>query len=88
MNTKADQVIEYHKTFNTGPIRLFTILSGLKLEIKLPGMRLTGKAPKCSTILRREFGLSGKPEKLYAQFLALLVKHDIIQLMEDAHNAN
>jgi hypothetical protein len=77
MNTKADQAIEYHKSFNTGPIRLFMILSGLKLEIKIPGMRLTRKAPKCSTIIRKEFGLSGKPEKLYAQFLALLVKHEI-----------
>ena len=50
--TKADQHILYHLTFETGPIRLFTILSGLKLEIKIPGMRLTRKAPKCSTILR------------------------------------
>jgi len=77
MNTKADQHIQYHLSFNTGPIRLFTILSGLKLEIKIPGMRLTRKAPKCSTILRKEFGLSGKPESLYQQFLALLVKHEV-----------
>lgn len=77
MNTKADQRVAYHKTFETGPVRLFTILSGLKLEINIPGMRLTAKAPKCSTILRQEFGLSGKPRKLYAQFLDLLVKHGI-----------
>jgi hypothetical protein len=77
MNTKADQHIAYHLTIPTGHIRLFTILSGLKLEIKIPGMRLTRKAPKCSTILRKEFGLSGKPEKLYDQFLALLVKHEV-----------
>lgn len=77
MNTKADQVIESHKAIPTGHIRLFTILSGLKLEIKIPGMRLTRKAPKCSTILRQEFGLSGKPQKLYDQFLALLVKHEV-----------
>lgn len=61
--------------------RLDEILTGLKLEIKFPGMRMTRKAPKCSTILRKEFGLSGKPEGL---FFALLVKHDIIQAMEDA----
>lgn len=77
MNTKADQHIAYHLTIPTGHIRLFTILSGLKLEIKIPGMRLTRKAPKCSTILRQEFGLSGKPQKLYDTFLQLLVKHEV-----------
>lgn len=76
-NTKADQHIQYHLTFPTGSTRLFMLLSGLKLEIKIPGMRLTRKAPKCSTILRREFGLSGKPQKLYDQFLQLLVAHGI-----------
>jgi len=77
MNTKADQAIQQHLSFPTGHIRLFTILSGLKLEIKIPGMRLTRKAPKCSTILRKEFGLSGKPQKLYDQFLQLLVAHNV-----------
>ena len=77
MNTKADQHIQYHLTIPTGHVRLFMILSGLKLEIKIPGMRLTRKAPKCSTILRQEFGLSGKPQKLYDQFLALLVRHEV-----------
>ena len=77
MSNKADQHIEYHLTIPTGHIRLFMILSGLKLEIKFPGMRMTRKAPKCSTILRKEFGLSGKPENLYNQFLALLVQHNV-----------
>jgi hypothetical protein len=77
MNTKADQHIQFHLTMPTGHVRLFMILSGLKLEIKIPGMRLTRKAPKCSTILRKEFGLSGKPQALYDQFLALLVKHEV-----------
>ena len=74
---QAEAVIMHHLTFPTGHISLFTILSGLKLEIKIPGMRLTRKAPKCSTILRQEFGLSGKPQKLYDTFLALLVKFQI-----------
>jgi hypothetical protein len=77
MNTKADQHIQYHLTIPTGHFRLFTILSGLELEIKIPGMRMTRKAPKCSTILRKEFGLSGKPQKLYDQFLTLLVQHGV-----------
>jgi hypothetical protein len=82
MNTKADQAIEYHKSFATGGIRLNMILSGLKLEIRIPGMRLTRKAPKCSTILRKEFGLSGKPDKLLAQFEALLVKHGLLVIVD------
>lgn len=69
---KAIQQIEYHKTFATGKIRLAMILRGLQMEIKFPGARMTAKAPKCSTILRNEFGLSGKPPKLLTQFEDLL----------------
>lgn len=76
--SKADERIEYHKTFETGPTRLGYILSGLKFEIET-GMRLTAKAPKCSTILRKEFGLSGNPEKLFYAFKALLAKHGLIE---------
>lgn len=35
--------------------RLLTIRSGLKLEQK--GFRLTSKAPKCSAIVKAEYGL-------------------------------
>jgi hypothetical protein len=80
MNTKATEQIEHHKTYAMGGIRLRMILSGLKFEIKYPGMRLTAKAPKCSTILRKEFGLSGKPDKLLAQFEALLVSHGFVEV--------
>lgn len=52
--------------------RLNMILNGLKMEAKFPGARLTGKAPKCSTIVRREFGLRGNHEKLIAQFEPLV----------------
>ena len=47
--------------------RIMTILNGLRLEIRCPGMRLTAKAPKCSTIVRREWGFKGRPEKLLEQ---------------------
>ena len=80
-NSKATQQIEYHKSFATGGIRLRMIRSGLKFEIRCPGMRLTAKAPKCSTILRREFGLSGKPEKLLAQFEAMLEAHGFLEVV-------
>lgn len=70
--SQAEQVIQEHLNIPTGPIRLNLIKRGLEMEIKFPGSRLTGKAPKCSTILRKQFGLSGKPEKLLAQYTALL----------------
>jgi hypothetical protein len=71
-------VIAQHLTFATGSIRLRMIRRGLEMEIKVPGMRLTAKAPKCSTILRREFGLSGKPEKLLVQYTALLTAAGVL----------
>jgi len=71
MNSKANEAIAHHLTFATGPVRLRMIQRGLRFEIKT-GMRLTAKAPKCSTIIRREFGLKGKPASLLTQFSELL----------------
>lgn len=51
----------------TIPIRNFMIEQGLRMEIKF-GMKLTGRAPKCSTILRQEFGMQGTPVSLYMQW--------------------
>ena len=75
---KAREQIQHHLTIPTGRVRLMMIRSGLSLEIKHPGMRLTAKAPKCSTILRREFGLSGRPPKLQALFEQLLAEAGVI----------
>lgn len=55
------------ETRQTIPIRNFMIEQGLRSEI-LFNMRLTGKAPKCSTILRQEFGMQGTPVSLYVQW--------------------
>lgn len=79
MHTKAVQQIEYHKTFETGPARLCMLLSGLKFEIET-GMRLTNKTAKCSTILRREFGITGTRNNQYFGFLGLLVQAGIVSL--------
>lgn len=38
--------------------RLLTIRQGLKIESM--GMRLTSKAPSCRSIVKREFGITGK----------------------------
>lgn len=46
--------------------RLMMIRSGLVLE-RDTGMRLTSKAPKCTTICRREFGFKGNHTKMLQQ---------------------
>lgn len=51
--------------------RMQTILQGLKMEQR--GMRLT-RGPKCSTIVRREYGLKGKHPALIEQFEQLLAE--------------
>jgi hypothetical protein len=47
--------------------RLCVIRSGLRFEIKCPGMRVSRRSPKMSTLVRREFGFKGTPVKLLAQ---------------------
>ena len=71
-NTKCSEAIARHLATQGAAMRLQAIRIGLGLEVKIPGMRMTRKAPKCSTILRREFGLSGAPARLLAQFEAAL----------------
>ncbi len=78
ISEKTADAINKHGEFATGPLRLRMIRTGIRFEILHPGMRLTAKTPKCSTILRREFGLSGKPLKLLAQFEELLVMIQVI----------
>ena len=78
ISQKTADAINKHGEFNTGAMRLRTIRIGLRFEIQNPGMRLTAKAPKCSTILRKEFGLKGNPIKLLGQFEQLLVMVKVI----------
>lgn len=47
--------------------RVMMILSGLAMEIQC-GMKLT-RGPKCSTIVRREYGFKGRPPKLLQQLV-------------------
>lgn len=56
----------------TAYFRLRMILHGLELEVKNPGFRLTSKAPKCTTIVKKEFGLKGNPAKLLEQFREIM----------------
>ena len=54
--------------------RMRVILSGLRLECKTQGRMQLTRGPKCSTIVRREYGLKGNREKLLAQFEKLVRK--------------
>lgn len=47
--------------------RLLMIKSGMEFEAKT-GMKLTGKAPSCFVIVRREFGFKGTKKEQYEQF--------------------
>jgi len=49
--------------------RICMLRSGLRFEIKT-GMRMSNKTPKCSTIVRREFGFKGTPARLLEQLEA------------------
>lgn len=65
-------------------LRAMMLLRGLEFEMKCPGMRLTGKAPKCTTILKRELGFKGNREKIYYQYLRYLDQHGLITLTPDS----
>lgn len=67
-----DGMISFEGVEATTLFRMMTLLKGLKFEHKFPGARLTGKAPKCSTIVKAEFGLKGRHPKLIEQFEKLV----------------
>lgn len=59
----------FHGPDGVNLYRLITIKHGLRAELK--GMRLTRRGPSCFTIARKEFGLKGNKEKIYADFCDL-----------------
>lgn len=61
--------------YNVNIFRNRMIFTGLKLEVANPGMRLTRKAPKCSTLVKQELGLKGNPKTLLAKLFAYVVEH-------------
>ena len=58
--------------------REMTLLRGLLFEAKT-GMRLTAKAPKCSTIVRREYGFKGNHQKLALQLVKDMIARGVIE---------
>ena len=59
--------------------RMKTLLIGLRVEIQ--GMRMT-RGRSCYAIVKREFGLKGNKESVYAQFC--LVYNDAVMAYNDA----
>ena len=59
-------------------LREMMLLRGLLFEAEHPGMRLTGKAPKCTTIVRREYGFKGNHQKLALQMVKDMIKRGVI----------
>lgn len=48
---------------NTNIFRNRMILTGIEFEVAT-GMKLTAKAPKCSTLAKKEWGIKGRGQKL------------------------
>lgn len=76
---KTCDAINSHFTFATGPVRLRMIRSTLIFEIRNPKMRMTAKAPKATTILRREFDITGNKFRQLAIFETLLQQVGVIE---------
>jgi hypothetical protein len=66
-NDKDELVWIREGAHRTEGIREFMIEQALRMEV-LYGIRATMKAPKMTTILREEYGMTGKPLALYMQF--------------------
>ena len=78
ISEKTANAVNSHLLIPMGAMRLITIRLGLRYEIRQPGMRLT-RGPKCSSRLRKEFGLSGNSLKLLAKFEDILVQVEVIK---------
>jgi hypothetical protein len=52
--------------------RLAQLLTGLRFEQRTPGMRMSSRTPKATTIARKLYGLKGNADKLIAQVEKLL----------------
>jgi len=67
--TRPPRVLKWkpERDYNTRELREKMLEMALKSEI-LFNMRMTAKAPKASTILRQEYGMTGTPVSLYMQW--------------------
>jgi hypothetical protein len=63
-------------------MRAHTIRIGLEYEIRNPKMRLTSKAPKCYTIVKRELGFKGSKIKVYAQYVLWMEQKGLLEITD------
>lgn len=77
MSTPSDIVLDTPAQINA--LRAHTLRIGLESEIKHK-MRLTGKAPTCYTIIKRELGFKGSKIKVYAQYLLWMEERGLVQM--------
>lgn len=63
-------------------MRCLMIKQGMEWEIRIPGGKLTAKAPSCFTIARQEFGIHGRDKvkayKDYCKLVGLVPKREIV----------
>ena len=67
-------------------LRAHTLRIGLQSEIQ-HNMRLTGKAPSCYSIIKKELGFKGGKCKVYAQYLLWMEQQGLIVLDPTSFNA-
>jgi hypothetical protein len=60
-------------------LRAHTLRIGLEGEIKHK-MRLTGKAPSCYTIIKRELGFKGNKVRVYAQYILWMGEKGLLDI--------
>ena len=73
-------------THQINALRAHTLRIGLQTEIQ-HNMRLTGKAPSCYSIVKRELGFKGSKVKVYAQYLLWMEQNGLIVLDKPTFNA-
>jgi hypothetical protein len=77
MNSTTTTVLSTPAQINA--MRAHTLRIGLESEIKHK-MRLTGKAPSCYTIIKRELGFTGNKIKVYAQYILWMEKQGLLDI--------
>lgn len=77
MTTPSHIVLDTPAEINA--LRAHTLRIGLESEIKHK-MRLTGKAPTCYTIIKRELGFKGNKIRVYAQYILWMEKQGLLDI--------
>ena len=77
MTTPSHIVLDTPAQINA--LRAHTLRIGLESEIK-HNMRLTGKAPSCYSIIKRELGFKGNKIRVYAQYVLWMGEKGLLDI--------